>query len=157
MQTPCRDSYTTTDCGFCDILDTRAETDAETTSLIMSECRDHKGRRGTPRLVPSPCSRADRSRIGSFENRHCLQIMLCQHVPVPPTTWCFCRCQPRSPPPWACTCSHGPKAAGIAAHKSSRHIHGVLELARQRDAARVCGGGGPWGPVGRIGGRWTTR
>ena len=30
-------------------------------------------------------------------------------------------------------------------------------VARQRDAARECGGGGPWGPVGGIGGRWTTR
>ena len=30
-------------------------------------------------------------------------------------------------------------------------------VARQRDAARECGGGGPWGPVGGIGGRWSTR
>ena len=30
-------------------------------------------------------------------------------------------------------------------------------VAQQRDAARACGGGGPWGPVGGIGGRWTTR
>ena len=30
-------------------------------------------------------------------------------------------------------------------------------VARQRDVARACGGEGPWGPVGGIGGRWTTR